>query len=104
MKIMSQQRDYRAEITLKAMKDEDFRQKLLDNPKAVMEHELGIVIPDKINIQVLEEKHDNFYLVLPPKASSEQELTDDELDSVAGGNHSFWYYVNRFMTALGDGH
>ncbi len=91
VKMMSEKRDYRAEVILKAMKDEDFRQKLLDNPKAVIEHELGIIIPDQVNIQVLEEKL---------KAASKQELTDDELDRVVGGG-VFW---DKFWDFLEGGH
>jgi hypothetical protein len=71
----------------KAMHDESFRALLKDDPKGAMQKEFGAIIPSQINIRVLEEDAQNFYLVLPSSESqSGDELTDIELRDVAGGD------------------
>jgi len=74
-------------IIAKATKDETFRANLLSSPKETLETELGISIPDAINVKVLEEDKNSFYLVLPPVVipETEDELSEAELEMVSGG-------------------
>lgn len=70
------------------MEDEELRQRLLSDPKGTVEHELGTKLPKGIEIRAVEETPETIYLVLPPKAAAspeEGELSDRELDAVAGG-------------------
>ena len=71
----------------KAMKDENFRKFLLENPKAAIEDETGIKIPEAVNLKVVEEDPASFYLILPPKINTEteNELSEAELEMVSGG-------------------
>ena len=75
-----------ARITERAAKDPDFRRDLLADPKHVVARELGLVLPDFLELHVLEETPTSVYLVLPaaPPAPGAQ-LSDDQLDAVAGG-------------------
>ncbi|GGK15025.1 hypothetical protein GCM10010124_04560 [Pilimelia terevasa] len=73
----------------KAQTDPSFRSKLMSNPKAAVEGELGISIPSDLNVKVVEEKSDEFYIVLPPQGQSGQ-LSDEQLAGVAGGDSSTW--------------
>lgn len=68
----------------RSLEDESFRDKLLANPKATVEQELGRKLPAGLKVQVLEETEDTIYLVLPPRRMT-GELSDKELDAVAGG-------------------
>ena len=68
----------------KSLQDESFRERLLAHPKATIEQELGRKLPAKLEVRVLEETEDTTYLVLPPMGSP-GELSDKELDAVAGG-------------------
>ncbi len=82
--------DKRSEIVeklvAKAHGDETFKQELLANPKAAIEKELKIKIEDSVDITVLEETPTKRYIVLPaPLPSDDFELSDIELDMVAGG-------------------
>ena len=69
------------------MKDESFRKNLLENPKAAIEEETGIKLPEAINLTVVEEDSATFFLVLPPKINpeTEDELSEAELEMVSGG-------------------
>jgi hypothetical protein len=68
--------------------EEDFRQKLLDDPKGTLEQELGTRLPEAVRVMAVEETQDTIYLVLPfssPVGGEGGELSDEALESVAGG-------------------
>lgn len=69
------------------MHDEMFRRNLLDDPKSAIEEETGAKLPEGVEIRVVEETPDTIYLVLPPRAwtSQEGELSERELEAIAGG-------------------
>ncbi len=72
----------------KSVEDEDFRQKLIEDPKGTVEQELGTRLPEEVRVETVEETADTIYLVLPgtPTAGGEGgELSDKDLESVAGG-------------------
>ena len=71
----------------KAMKDNAFRSEMIENPKQTIERELGVKLPESLIINVLEEKSDTFYLILPvtPANAANDELTEKELSTVAAG-------------------
>jgi hypothetical protein len=71
----------------RSLEDEAFRQRLLDEPRAAIEQELGTQLPESIEVRVVEESADTIYLVLPSRSADAQggELSDQELDAVAGG-------------------
>ena len=76
--------DLEARLTAKAREDEAFKQTLLSDPKAVIAGELGREFPAGLEIEVLEETATKIYLVLPAK-SSEGELSDAQIEAIAGG-------------------
>lgn len=78
------------QIYTKAMKDENFRASIKSDPKTVLENEFGVKLPDEINIHVVENSATDFYLAIPG-ASEQDELSEDELSTVAGGG---WFRPN----------
>lgn len=80
-------KDLEAQLIEKAWQDEAFRQELLRHPKAVIEAELGKKLPSDLQVTVLEETPNLIYLVLPanPDLLTDQDLSAEELDLVAGG-------------------
>lgn len=72
----------------RAMKDADFRARLISDPGDVLEDELGFRIPGHIRLVVVEEDPNTYYLVLPVSQAgdAESELTEADLKLVTGGN------------------
>lgn len=61
------EKQLREQIIEKAWSDNAFKLQLLADPKSAIQKEFGIDIPAEINLKVLEETDDTFYLVLPKK-------------------------------------
>ena len=49
----------------KSLRDDAFRQRLLADPKATLEDELGAHLPEETRVVAVEESADTIYLVLP---------------------------------------
>jgi hypothetical protein len=74
-------------IVQRSLEDEDFRQRLLDDPKGAIEQELGTQLREGIEVRVVEESAQTIYLVLPSASVVGQggELSEQDLEAVAGG-------------------
>src|SRR4051812_28198269 len=72
----------------RSLQEESFKQRLLDDPKGAIEQELGTRITEGFEVRVVEETQDTIYLVLPsasPLVGEDGEISDEALESVAGG-------------------
>jgi hypothetical protein len=74
-------------LVQRSLQDEDFRRRLLDDPKAAVEQELGKRLPEGVQVRVVEETAETIYLVLPGASPVGEggELSDEQLQSAAGG-------------------
>jgi hypothetical protein len=73
------------EISVKAAQDKKFRDALLANPKGAIEEEYGIPAGGfPLSIQIVEEKPNSVVITIPPAADN-IELSDEQLEAVAGG-------------------
>ena len=79
---MKTQSQIQEQILAKAEEDEQFRVRLLDDPKAAIKDATGLSVPDGINIRVLEDNATDFHLVLPPEGRN---LSDREIGGMVGG-------------------
>ncbi len=79
--------DIEKELVLKAWEDEEFKQRLVSDPKAVIAEKYGAELPDAIDVKVVEENMQTLYIVLPAKPLNNNELSDDQLENVAGGGY-----------------
>jgi hypothetical protein len=73
-------------IIQRSLEDDSFRQRLLEDPKAAVEQELGARLPEEVRLVAVEESPDTVYLVLPPSQAEGERgaLSDQELETVAG--------------------
>jgi Nitrile hydratase, alpha chain len=74
-------------LVQRSLEDDAFRQRLLADPKAAVEQELGTRLPDDVRVVAVEETAETIYLVLPSSSPLGEgaELSDRELEAVAGG-------------------
>lgn len=69
----------------KAGEDEAFRNRLLADPKSVLQQELDLELPASLSIQVHEDSAETAHLVLPPSPK----LSEAQLAQVTGGVNAF---------------
>jgi len=83
--------EWERRLIQRSLEDDDFRQRLLDDPKGAVEQELGSALPEGVDVRVLEESADTIYLVLPsasPLGREGGELSDQDLETVAGAGET----------------
>ncbi len=68
-----------------ATKNPEYRKALLEKPREVVGAQLGTSVPPSVEVKIIEEKPNEFYIVLPHVAKSGEELSDADLEQVAGG-------------------
>jgi hypothetical protein len=78
---MQSEAEVKAHIVMKAAEDDDFRARLVADPRAALEAETGLRFPDGYRLHVHEESATDAHMVLPPKP----ELSRDQLNRIAGG-------------------
>jgi hypothetical protein len=62
-----------------------YREALLKNPKLVVEGQMAGKIPDGITVKAMEETPNTIYVIVPYVPKPGAELSDRELEAVAGG-------------------
>jgi len=68
-----------------AADNQRYREALVADPALVLGRQMGRRLPDFLNVEVLEETADTIYLVLPIRPKEGDELSDADLELVAGG-------------------
>ena len=68
-----------------AAESPEYRQALIDNPAEVLARQMGAEVPAGVTVKVVEETADTVYLVLPHTVAEGAELSDSDLEAVAGG-------------------
>ena len=71
----------------RSLQDDAFRRRLLADPRAGVEEELGTRLPEGVRVVAVEETAETIFLVLPSISplGEGDELSDRELEAVAGG-------------------
>jgi hypothetical protein len=82
---LTTRKEAEARILEKAGKDDAFRKQLIDGPTALVARELGVELPSGFTVTVVQETANHIFIVLPPRSVPDGELSDTDLDRVAGG-------------------
>jgi hypothetical protein len=80
---------YTEQLLSRAERDPEFRKRLSEDPNSAIQDELGIELPEGLQVRVLEEEPNEAILVLPAVAEPGQ-LRDEELAAAAGGSNVSW--------------
>ncbi len=73
--------EMRTHLTRKAAEDAEFRQRLIDDPKGTLNSELGITIPESMEIKVHESDLQTVHLALPVTG----DMTEEQLEAISAG-------------------
>lgn len=68
-----------------AIKNPDYRRALLAKPREVVGAQLGTELPQSVKVTIIEEKPNEFHIILPYVPKEGEELSDADLEGVAGG-------------------
>jgi hypothetical protein len=90
MKKILEERKMYAKVIAKAWRDEEFKKRLLNDPATVLK-ENGIEIPEEMTVRFVERKEGEIVVPLPPPRPEFGELSEEDLEKVAGGNVGFPY-------------
>ena len=75
-----------AQVLERAARDPRFREELKQDPRGTLSRDFGVQVPPGMTVEVLEETSSTVFLVLPAAPTQPgQELTGQELETVAGG-------------------
>ena len=78
-------REIESLVVQRAWKDEVFRAEFLANAKGTIEKYAGQKLPSELKVVALAEDDRTIHFVIPPKPANADELSDEDLEKVAGG-------------------
>lgn len=92
-----------AEVLSRSSTDAEFRQALLSDSRAALSSHFGREIPETVNIAFVENRADAT-IVLPDPIDTTAELSEADLEAVAGGALPIlaWVAIGFVVTAVGD--
>jgi hypothetical protein len=76
------------QVLRKAQADAAFRKKLVADPRAAVYDAVGLEIPKGLQVKVYENTADTIHLPIAARANANAELSEAELEQVAGGKLS----------------
>lgn len=75
------------EVITRNLKYPEYRALFLKSPKTMIEKQLNNSLPSDLEIKIVEEGPKTLYFVLPYQVASGSELSDADLEQVAGGKN-----------------
>jgi|SRR5882724_1964134 len=95
--------DIETALIKKCWHDPEFRKEVVADPKGVWEKAIGQKLPDNLKIFIHEEDGDTFHLSIPPTPKDVNELSDEELERVAGGTEIALFATLIMAATMGIG-
>lgn len=75
-------------LAARAAQDVAFRKQLLRDPRAAIQLATGTAVPEQLRVKFVEKDPDvDVMIVLPDLVTEEDELTEEDVASVAGGTN-----------------
>jgi hypothetical protein len=90
----------RTALIERCWKDPEFQKKVVADPKGMFEQASGRKLPENVKIIVHEEDANTLHLAIPPSPEQLAELSDEDLERVAGGTEFVASLIALIGTAL----
>jgi hypothetical protein len=81
----SARRNLETTLIEKCWKDPEFKRQVVSDPKGMLERHTGTKLPSQVKIFIHEEDANTLHLAIPPAPANLAELSDEDLERVAGG-------------------
>jgi hypothetical protein len=78
-------RDLETQLIEKCWKDPEFMKRVVSDPKGMLEQHVGQKLPASLRIVIHEEDANTLHFTIPSAPRNLSELSDEELEKVAGG-------------------
>ncbi len=78
MIIVAESLSLKEQVIQKAWEDAEFKAKLLADPKGAVKEAFGVDVPDAIEVAVVEESANKYYLVIPQNPADVTKVSNDE--------------------------
>ena len=98
------------QVIRRAWDDSEFKKSLIANPVETMEAEIGrkldipegktLVVLDQVNANQVQTDANQIYFVIPERNLEDIELTESQLESIAGG-FTIEYHYNKYNECTG---
>jgi hypothetical protein len=86
--------DLEAKIVKRCWEDEKFRKEFTADPAGAFVKYLGVPAASLPGISVHQEAAGSWHIVLPLKPANANELSDEDLEKVAGGNQTTYLIIS----------
>ena len=96
-------RDLETKLIEKCWKDPEFKKRVVSDPKGMLEQHTGQKLPAGLTIVVHEEDANTVHFTLPLPPTNLSELSDAELEKVAGGTDLVFLTVATAAIAVSAG-
>ena len=81
----SARRNLETSLIEKCWKDPEFKRQVVSDPKGMLERHTGTKLPSQVKIFIHEEDANTLHLAIPPAPANLADLSDEDLEKVAGG-------------------